>query len=451
MSTARPAPQAQREDAPAGPATTPAGPAAATSIGSALPDRILALQRAAGNAAVARAVNAGALRPARAYIARLIKNPFDQATSWKSAADAATAIDTYAAQPEADRRAFVAASYTKDLVRVLAALSPEDQVHKYRAQIMEICRWVEEEETRASAKMTDDQIAETQKNWARKQAEDAAKAAAAAKAPKNAPVKAPTEGEIQAEREKQLESTSIKPAGPVGWDAKPAAEKKAWTDRGNKAVTAVVAHATAKHPELKVKASHFRLAFKDVEARGLNVLAFGESDGAGGTRAAVGYRFVEAVELDPAYVMDIVVHEIYGHPEYGTYGTEYHLKLYDAAMAKMPGYVKPAAGTPARRSEIDAYAYQETEMYSVFRSMPYHTTPKAADAGKVPQLDAQVIADWRVGLMKQQWAPTLIVPVLRGFRKRLVIDPRIRAAALTAFDKAVGKNFDAATEAAVKK
>jgi len=110
--------------------------------------------------AVARAIRTGAVR---AYIARLVKNPFEEAASWKSAGDAAAAIDTYAAQPEADRRTFVTASYTKDLVRVLAALSAEDQVHKYRAPIMEICRWVEEEETRASAKMTDDQTAEVQK------------------------------------------------------------------------------------------------------------------------------------------------------------------------------------------------------------------------------------------------------------------------------------------------
>ena len=449
MGTARPSPEQRRGDAGAAPAVT-AQPEAGPAPGAVLPRQVLALQRAAGNAAVARAIRTGAVRAARVHIARL-KNPFEEAKSWKGAADAAAAIDTYAAQPEADRRAFVTASYLKDLVRVLAALSPEDQVHKYRAPLMEICRWVEEEETRASAKMTDDQIAEVQKNWVKKQAEDAAKAAAAAKAPKGPPPPPPTAAEIEAERKKQVESTSIKPSGPIGWDAMSAPDKAKWTDRGNKAVAKVVTHATAKHPELKVKASHFRVAFKDVESRGLSVLAFGENDGAGGKRAAIGYAFVKAVELDPAYVMDIVVHEIYGHPEYGTYGTEYHLKLYDAAMGKMPGYVKPAAGTPARRSEIDAYAYQETEIYSVLRSMPYRTAPKAADVGKVPQLDTQVIADWRVGLMKQQWAPTLIVPVMRGFRKRLVLDPRIRAAALGVFDKAVLKNFDAATEAAVKK
>jgi hypothetical protein len=69
----------------------------------------------------------------------------------------------------------------------------------------------------------------------------------------------------------------------------------------------------------------------------------------------------------------------------------------------------------------------------------------------VPALDTQRLVTYRVGLMKRQWAPKLIVGLLRGFRRRLVIDPRIRAAALGVFDTAVRTNFDAATEAAVKK
>ena len=213
----------------------------------------------------------------------------------------------------------------------------------------------------------------------------------------------------------------------------------------------VVAHAKAKHPELALTDKAFRIAFKDVESRGATVVAFGESDGAGGTRAAVGFAFVTAVELNPAYVMDVVVHEVAGHPEYGPYGTEYHLALYDRAMGKMPGYVKPAAGTSARRSEIDAYAYQETEMYSVLRSMAYRTAPTAADAGKVPNLDTQRIVTYRVGLMKKQWAPTLIAAILRGYRKRLVIDPRISGAALGVFDAALKTHFDAATVAKIAK
>ena len=411
-------------------------------------DRVLALQRAAGNAAVGRMIGARAAPSGPRRLARA-KNPFTDAASWASPAGAAAAVDAYRALSAAERRAFVKAEYRNRLPTILWKLTDADKVHKYRAAIMEIGRTVEEEETRAAAGMTDDQIATVQRDWVKQQAEAAAKAAAAAKAPKGKPPAAPTAAEVEAERKKQVEKTSIKPAGPIGWDALSAAEKTAWADRGKKAVAKVVAHATAKHPELKVSDKMFRVAFKDVEKRGATVVAFGEADGAGGTRAAVGYAFVTAVELDPAYVMDVVVHEIYGHPEYGTYGTEYHLKLFDASMAKMPGYVKPAAGTPARTAEIDAYAYQETEMYSVLRSMPYRTAPKPADVAKVPALDTQGIVDYRVGLMKQQWAPKLIVAILRGYRNRLGVDPRISGSAMIVFDAALAKHFDAATQAKI--
>jgi hypothetical protein len=43
------------------------------------------------------------------------------------------------------------------------------------------------------------------------------------------------------------------------------------------------------------------------------------------------------------------------------------------------------------------------------------------------------------------------VPLLRGIRRRFVVDPRISAAALAAFDKGVEKNFDAKTRNAVAK
>jgi hypothetical protein len=172
-----------------------------------------------------------------------------------------------------------------------------------------------------------------------------------------------------------------------------------------------------------------------------------------GNPAKVGKAFVESAELNPAYVMDVVVHETRGHPEYGAYGTEYHQALYDKAATKVPGYVKPDESTDKgkeeRRLETDAYAYQETEIYAVLRSKSYRTPPTAAHKGTVPALDTQVLVDWHVGLMKKQWAPTLIVAILRGLRKRLVIDPRVSAAALTVFDVAVERNFDKKTRATV--
>jgi hypothetical protein len=371
------------------------------------------------------------------------KNPFDDPKAWSSAAEAAKAMTAYQALPEADRRAAVAASYKTDLIRVLINLSASDRVKTFVDPLREIGRWVEELETRASSGMSDDQIAAEQAKFFIKRAADDAKvaadAAAKAKGVASAP---PTPAEIEKARKDAVSATSIAKTTTTWWGGLSAADKTSWTTRGNAAIDAVVKHATAKHPELGITKASFDLDFPGIEARGARVVAAGNP-------AKVGKAFVTSVELNPAYVMDVVVHEVYGHPEYGSYGSEYHLALYDLASTKVPGYVKPAAGSSARTTEIDAYAYQETEIYAVLRSMSYRTSPTAADAPKVPNLDTQALVNWHVKLMKEQWAPTLIGAILRGLRRRLLIDPRISGAALTVFDKAVETNFNAKTRAAV--
>lgn len=371
------------------------------------------------------------------------KNPFDDAKAWSTSAEAATAMRAYQALPAADRRAAVEASYSTTLSKVLASLTSTDQVQTFVDSLREVTRWVEEAETRKSAGKTDDQIAAEQAKFMAKQAADAAKAAADAEAKaKGVAAAPPTPAEIEKARKDAVAATSIPKSAPNWWGGLSAADKASWKTRGNKAIDAVVKHGKAKHPELKITAANFNLDFPGTEARGLNVVA-------AGSPAQVGKAFVTSVELNPAYVMDVVVHEIFGHPEYGDYGTEYQLKLYDKAAAKVPGYVKPGADSPDRTTELDAYAYQETEIYAVLRSSSYRTAPKAAHVAKVPNLDTQTLVTWHVGLIKDQWASAVVVAILRGLRKRFRVDPRITGPALTMFDIAVETNFDAKTRADV--
>jgi hypothetical protein len=390
------------------------------------PAAILALQRSSGNAAVGSLLLARA--PGRRLLARSPKNPFDEKSAFANGAEAAKALNAYKALSPPDRRNAVAASYKVDLVLVLSALSGPDKVHTFAAELREILRIVEELETRASAGMTDDQIAAEQAAFMIKEAAAAAKAAAdaAAKAKGVAP-KPPTPAEIEKARKDAVAASSIPKSKVTWWST---ADQPKWLKRGAAAIDAVVKHAAAHHPELGITPANFKLDFPGIEARGAGVVA-------AGSPAQVGKAFVEAVELNPAYVMDVVVHEVFGHPEYGTYGSEYHLALYDLAQTKVPGYVKPAAGSAERTTELDAFAYQETEIYAVLRSMAYRTAPAAKDAGKVPALDTQVLVTWHVETMTKQWSPKLIVPVLRGLRRRLIIDPRINVAALKVFDNAV--------------
>ena len=255
--------------------------------------------------------------------------------------------------------------------------------------------------------MSDADIAEAQAKFEIAEAKAAAEAEAKAKAPLGPPPKV-TDKDIEEQRKKKVESTSIAPQKVIGWDKKPKAERDKWEQRGKDAVKKVLALIAKKHPDVKLAEGNFVADFRGVEAHGVGVLAYGQTGVAGIKQAVFGYAFVEAVEADPAYVLSVVVHEIFGHPEYGPYGTEYHLKVYDLAQAKMPGYKKPAAGTKERRAEIDAYAYQETEIYSLLRSLPYHTSIAAKDAGKGRvSIDPKATVAARIGLIKQQWKPEI--------------------------------------------
>jgi hypothetical protein len=416
---------------------------------------LLALQQAAANRAVARAARDWNIRVPPWVLARPTRNPFADPAASRDAPSAAKALDQFL-ELEADaQRECVRASYKKDpaaprepsrLARVLAALSKGDQLGKYRDALARIGRIVEEEETRASANVvSDEQIAAALGTFRRTQAVDAL----TKKASKNAPP--PTTVEVEAERRRQVASTSTKPAAPTGWYAMKPKEREEWIERGHKAVTKLVGFAAKdkRYRELGIRESHFRVAFEDFERRSANAIAFSEGDGAGGFRCGIGFAFVNAVELGSdgaAYVMDLVVHELFGHPSYDSY--EYHLFLYDAAMASLDGYVAPAAGSPERDREFGAYGYPETEIYALLVSMPYRTAPnpRLLDnplwAYKVPRTDTQNLVTYRVGMMTRQWPRELIVPILRGLRARLGIDPRITRDALDVFDRAVRINLD---------
>jgi hypothetical protein len=344
-----------------------------------------------------------------------------------TAQDAREILDYYRGRSDAERRSLFERYYPGGGIgRVLRALPAADATGAYREPVQELLRWAQEAATRAAAGQTDEQIAEAQREWMRQQAEAEARAVTGSAAP--------TEAEVEQERRQAVEATSIAPAVLDEWAAMPQAQRDAWTARGAAAISAVTAFSAAHHPELGLTAARFRFDYRAVQRRGAHVLAFADA----GPVAVVGRAWVEAVEHDPAYGMSIVVHELFGHEEYGAYGTEYHLALYDRAMAGFPGYARPAAGTEARRAEIDAYAYQETEIYALLRSLPYHRPVTAAHRAQgVVEANPEALVRARVALMRRQWAPTVLPGLLRGMQERFRLDPRITPAALAAFEAAV--------------
>jgi hypothetical protein len=362
-----------------------------------------------------------------------------------TADDARSALDEFKKMSKAEQRTSFEEHYpTGAISKLLKALPAEDASGNYRNEVRQLLRWIEEAETRASSGKSDEDMA------ALKGADMKTKAQADAKAAKAATgsTAAPTAAEVAVAQEEDVKKTSVPAATTNRWDALSPKKRKAMINEGNQAIADLIAHAAKTHPELKLTTASFRLDFWGVDDRGQNVLAMSGTTG-GKPVAVVGFDFVTAVKVNPAYALSTVVHEVFGHPEYGVYGTEYHLSLYDKAVAKA-GFTKKAEGTPARLSEKDSYAYQETEIYSLMRELPYWTPVSAADEKASPGLtglnfDPKDGITSRIGKIKEQWHGIgLAVALLHGLYARLRNDPRMTKVALDAFQAGLKVHFKAA-------
>jgi hypothetical protein len=328
------------------------------------------------------------------------------------------------------------------LQSMLRALAPSDRA-EYNAEIQDILRRAQRtgvlEAAQAAGIASEAGLAQTQADFMVARNEELAR--------RNRPVEAPppTREEVAAQQRTQVSQTSIPPTS-TGLSA---ADEREWTRRADAAVPRLVEYARRTHPGLGLTAAHIVVAVRRVHDRGQHVLAFGEDSG-GRHVAVVGRTFAELVEANPAYALDTIVHEVFGHTEYGPYGqpgSEYGLVLYDLAAARMPGYTRPATGTQARRSEIDAYAYQETEIYSLLRQLPYNVplAPEHAGLHGHPEPERWITA--RIGIMKRQWEARAAKALLRGMVVRFRMDPRLTRTAIEAFERAIRANYTGAEAA----
>lgn len=271
-------------------------------------------------------------------------------------------------------------------------------------------------------------------------------AAAAAALPVNAPP--PTPAQVAAQQATQVASSSIAPQTAV---MSAATETAVNNTLNTVSIPAFVTWCTANHPGLGITAAHLRADARAIFDRGAGILAFADQSG---TVSVVGESFATAVAANPAYVLPTVVHELWGHNTYGAYGdpgVEYGLELYDRAAALMPGYTAPAAGSAARLSEIDAYAYQETEMYSLMREVPYFTPNAPADVAALASVnyDPGPAIGGRVQMIHDQWEPRVARSLLRGLYLRFMADPTVGGPAMNAFRAGVRAAFPAADAAVI--
>src|SRR5262249_22752459 len=119
------------------------------------------------------------------------------------------------------------------------------------------------------------------------------------------------------------------------------------------------------------------------------------------------------------YALPYVMHELYGHREYGD--QELGMEIYQQAIPSMTTY-----GAPREGAEWDAYAYQETEIYSWMRQYEFFTPTRARDLGTPnDNIDPRPQIMSRIGTIKRQYQADVAESLVRGLWMRVRSDPRL--------------------------
>jgi hypothetical protein len=274
------------------------------------------------------------------------------------------------------------------------------------------------------------------------------RAAAVAARPMSAPP--PSTSDVAAQQTAQVAAASIAPQTAA---MSPVQEHTLNGTLNSTSIPAFVTWVAAHHPTLGLTAVHLRADARAIFDRGIGIIAF--ADGAS-LRAVVGETFRDMVAANPAYALPTVVHEVWGHNtyegrgNYGRAGAAYGLDLYDQAAVRMPGYTRGGAGSDARQSEIDNYGYQETEMYSLMREVPFFTPNAPADAAlnSVNYDPGPAILD-RMQMIVDGYEARVARALVRGLYRRFMADPNVRGRAMAAFRRAVRSVFPARDASAI--
>jgi hypothetical protein len=371
-------------------------------------------------------------------------DPFDVLRSGKklTQAEAKSLLDHYETLSAADRDAVVRTHHKvgvidSGLTRLLAAVGLAE-LKARRALVSDIQERVQRIAVEQTSGKTLEELGTAQGAFmeasARKRALD--KATEEAKKIGGPVPTIVTVGEVAAEHEKETKRTSpIKATVTNAWDALAAipGEQDKWNARAAAVISKVVDACTKRAPELGIAAANLKWAPREVAERGTNVFAFS------GDPISFGMRFVETAEANADYVVRTVVHEIAGHPEFGSRFKSYEAQIYAEAHKQ-----KPDLGMPwDTKEEKSTFAYIGTEIYAALREVPYYTPVSSAHAGKglITGIEPRENIDNKIGLVKSKYAPGIAEAVLQGLYERFRIDPRISPAALALFEEVAQKHF----------
>jgi Domain of unknown function (DUF4157) len=340
----------------------------------------------------------------------------------RTPAGAPRAFDAYLAlSPAERRRAFDISFANGNLAAALHALGPaRAQGSAYGMAVQELLRRIEDRSAEAASGQTIAQMAATQAAFMRAH-----------------PTAAPGGG-----------WGGVAPSQ-TRWASLTEPQRRDWTRRGNAAIATMVTHATTAAPQLALTAASFELDFEGVDAVSLGAFATGGS--VPGRTVQVGFEFTVICEVNPAYALSTVEHELHGHPVFDIAGPSTAGTIYDQAAASVPG---SPSGT-------ETYHYYPSEIYSLLREIPLWVPTAPTDVGRsvalprgsqtIDQLnpDPRDLIAGHLRAMRGKWDPSLHVPLLRGFWQRVSADPGIQASALAAFSTILGRVFGATAAARI--
>ena len=342
--------------------------------------------------------------------------------SARTPAGAPQAFDAYIALSAPQRiQAFNISFANGNLAAALQALGPaRSQGSRYGTVVQELLRRIEDRGVEAASGQTIAQMAATQAAFMRAH-----------------PTAAPGGG-----------WGGVAPSA-TRWASLNNRQQAEWTRRGHAAIATMVAHAARAAPQLALTAASFELDFEGVDSVSLGAFATGGS--VPGRTVQVGFEFTVICEVNPAYALSTVEHELHGHPVFDIAGPSTGGTIYDQAAALVPG---SPSGT-------ETYHYYPSEIYSLLREIPLWVPTARADVGRSVRLprgsqtidrlnpDPRDLIDGHLVAMRRKWDPSLLVPLLRGFWLRISADPGIQASARAAFAAILRRRFSRTTAARI--
>jgi len=212
------------------------------------------------------------------------------------------------------------------------------------------------------------------------------------------------------------------------WPSLTPAQKASWTKRFQDAVAAVKAAA----PE------ELKEAIRDAEAAGGGIRwepekteELGAFAWVSGNIYGVGKSWVEAAESNPKNAYESISHEVGGHRRYGDTTS---WKIMQKALGGLPAAEQAIASSGAK-SPFTAYGYMETEMYAELRELPYHKPGEGVTDDPRDDVPDQMQK------IKDAFEPKVAEAIIRGFRRRIQMDPGVTDEGRDLFDKAAKKIF----------